>query len=194
MKNIKWIFTGILFLLFVANCKKKETNKEDPKITKSSYLLQHDSFPDNGTSGFQSGFVAGEAAAVYFGPVDKEFQIKKIKLLFGGAVGDSSFILKIQKDSSGFPGQVVFSSTYKLPGNSNIPGILDLSGNNVVLAAGSFFVVVTMTHNGLPSVAVDKDGTINNTHNFIFVSGLGWSKSSTYGLSGDWIIRAEIEK
>ena len=60
---------------------------------------------------------------------------------------------------------------------------------------GPFRVGIEFFHDGPPSIARDADGTIASDRNFICAN-LGaecvWFRSSTLGVTGDWVIRATI--
>jgi hypothetical protein len=98
------------------------------------------------------------------------------------------------------------------PGSSNDPGApiglpfdVSLTGADDVLhevtlgddvvVNGPFRVGIEFFHDGPPSIARDTDGTITSDRNFIcanFGAECVWFRSSTFGVAGDWVIRATI--
>jgi uncharacterized protein (TIGR03382 family) len=156
--------------------------------------LQNDSFTDNGSVGFQAGFVTGEIAASRFVAPQAGLQLLKVHLLFGGATTTKTVTLRVWDDTAGtdVPGAELFSGDFQLMGSNTAMQELDTTPGNVTLTQ-QFRVGIEFQHDGAPSVARDDDGTIAQDKNFIMASGgLGWKKSSTFGLTGDWIIRATI--
>lgn len=67
-------------------------------------------------------------------------------------------------------------------------------GFPVVVQGGSIRVSIVMTASGYPFIARDDDGTISETHNWIKETNGIWSTSKSFGLTGDWIIRASVEE
>ncbi len=156
-------------------------------------LLQNDSFQSGDQAAFQNGFVSGEMAGVTLGPLNDACQVLDIQLLFGGDTSQRTVTLHIYQDNGATdPGPEVFSGDFQLTGSNENFVQIDLSGENILIGAGvAFRVAIEFQHDGVPSVARDADG-INPGKNWIFASGLGWVDSQTYLISGDWVIRAEV--
>jgi hypothetical protein len=167
-------------------------NAADPAIAQD-VTLQVDGYVDGQTAGFQGGFVAGEIGAVRLTPPGPfPMQVKQVLFLFGGAPGQHQVILRIYDDSASTldPVAELFSNSYLATASSTVFQSVDLTGDNV-LVTGPVRVGIEMTHAGFPSIARDDDGDINRSLNFI-MTGSGWVESQTFGLTGDWVIRAVV--
>ena len=184
-------FLLLLIVLFYSSCKK------DDKQQTQTVNLQIDGYTDGASLGFQGGFIAGEEGAVTLGPVNNTFQVTHVKFLFGGGgiSVNRDIILKIYKDiGAADPGSLLFTSSFKIASSDNVMQDIDLRDENIVLAqGGSIRVSIEMTASGYPSIARDGDGTISETRNWIKTAG-NWSTSKSFGLTGDWIIRATVEE
>ncbi|MFY7878618.1 MAG: hypothetical protein ACOVP6_00995, partial [Lacibacter sp.] len=155
---------ALLFLLFFlftfTACKKKNDAPQTQTLQ-----LQNDGFTTGGAKAFQAGFVVGETAEVTLGPVSNTFQVTAVQFLFGGtgAIPTSrDIVLKIYKDIGvGTPGTLLYTSTYSVAASDNLLQQIDLRDKLIVVnGGGSIRVAIEMTAAGLPSVAVDKDGTV----------------------------------
>jgi hypothetical protein len=155
--------------------------------------LQVDGYTSGQNAAFQSGFIAGEIGAVRLTPPGPfPMQLKEVLFLFGGTSAQAQLVLRIYDDSAGTlnPGVELFSDTYLVDASNTVFQSITLTGENILLN-GAVRVGIEMVQGGLPSIARDDDGTINGTHNFI-KSISGWDESQTFGLTGDWIIRAVV--
>ena len=191
MKNTFMIIAFIL--VGITSC-----NNDDDTQKTETVNLQIDGYVTGAAKGFQAGFVAGESAEVTLGPVGSTFQVTGVQFLFGGkgtTPASRDIVLKIYKDIGvGTPGGLLFSSTYSVAASDNNLQQIDLLDNKIMVnGGGSIRVAIEMTAAGVPSVAVDKDGTVSGTANWI-KTGSSWVISTSLGLSGDFIIRATIEK
>ncbi len=145
-----------------------------------------------GAAGFQTGFDSGETAAVKLVNPFAVGHVTAVHFLFGGAAGVRTITLTVWTDAAGAaPGMQLFTGDYQVTGSDDALQEVDLSSDGVVVT-GNFRVGITFQHSGLPSVARDSDGTINSGSNFIDATGLGWLESQVLGLTGDWILRAEV--
>jgi hypothetical protein len=159
-----------------------------------SSILRNDGWEDGEVAVFQGGFVAGEIGAVRLVPTEPcPCDLNRVELLFGGSTGVATVTLRIWDDTNEQldPGPELFSGDYQLTGADNAINVIDLSAENVAVT-GAFRVGIEFQANGYPSIARDNDGTINVDRNFIYTSGT-WFRSSLFGLTGDWIIRAALE-
>lgn len=160
--------------------------------------LQNDGFLSGGSAAFNAGFVTGEMGAVTLGPVNENYQINEIRLLFGPvqpAPNDPVTVnLRIYNDTGVInPGTEVFFNSFQLTPATDALHTLDISSANLMMAAGaSFRVAVELLHDGAPSIARDDNG-ITAGRNWIFTGGTGWVSSDSLGVPGDWIIRAVVE-
>ena len=152
--------------------------------------LKNDSFVSGGQATFQTGFVVGEAGAVRFVAPSAGRQLKKIQLLFGGATTMQDLTIKVFDDTAGqdAPGAELFMSDFTLTGADNAMQELDLTTANITVPA-QFRVALYFQHAGTPAIATDSDG-IAADKNYLFAG--TWKKSSSLGLTGDWVIRAFV--
>jgi hypothetical protein len=156
--------------------------------------LANDGWVDGQIAAFQGGFVAGETAAARLVPPGPcPCRLDAVRFLFGGASGTHDVILHIWNDSAGTdaPGPELYHSTLQLTGSDEFMQEVPIGGVGLMID-GPVRVGLEFTHSGLPSVARDDDGILPD-HNFIDASGSGWAESSTFGLLGDWIIRAVVD-
>lgn len=161
--------------------------------TATAEILQNDGFQTGDEVGFQGGFVVGEeGAAELVTSNDGSWKLQRVLYLFGGATTQQTITLHIyQASADATPGTELFSGDYQVTGSNENISEIDLSGENVIVS-GAFRVSIELQHEGLPSIARDNDGTITANLNFLKAAGLGWVKSGDVGLTGDWIIRAEV--
>lgn len=154
--------------------------------------LKNDGFVSGGTAGFQSGFIGTEIGASRFVAPAGSLQLLKVQLLFGGATTTQTVTLKVWDDTAGTdaPGAEIYSQDFSLTGSDT--SIQQIVPESTVTVPQQFRVGIVFQHSGLPSIARDVDGNIAADKNYILASGLGWTKSQSLGLAGDWIIRAFV--
>lgn len=151
--------------------------------------LKNDGFA-GGQVSFQAGFAIAESAAVKLDSPFATGQVTAVHLLFGGATTTQTVTLTLWEDAAGTaPGTVIFSGDFQITGSDTAMQQLDLSALGVQVGS-AFRVGVTFQHAGLPSVAVDTDGLSGS--NYVQANMVGWVGASTVGLTGDFIIRAEV--
>ena len=179
------------------SCKEDDNDPQpQPTPTTKTVTLKVDDFDVGSSVVFQSGFIATEEAAVTLGPRNKTFKITYVKFLFGGngSGQNKSVVLKIYTDSgANNPDSLVYTGTHSVSSSDNTLRQIDLRTKNIVIHGGGSIRVSLDTGNGLPSVAIDQDGTIDNSRNWIY-SGGNWSPSFAFSLDGDFVIRAIIEE
>lgn len=156
--------------------------------------LRNDGWETGQPQTFLSGFVAGEIAAARLVPaIPGSHLLQSVRLMFGGSATATDVILHIWDDAAGTaaPGAELFSDTVNL-----LPSSVSLIQIDLTSAAlsidGPIRVGIEFTIAGLPCVGRDDDGTIDGTRNFIY-SGGTWYASTAFGVTGDWIIRAETD-
>jgi hypothetical protein len=191
---MKSLSVFLLLFLFVFNSCKKEDNTPHTRTVN----LQLDGFTAGGAKIFQAGFLTGETAEVTLGPVTNTFQVTYVQFFFGGTGStpvSRNVVLKIYKDIGvGTPGTLLFSSTYSVAASDNNLQQIDLRDEQVMVnGGGSIRVALEMTASALPSVAIDTDGTVSNSANWIKTGG-SWLSAVSFGLTGDFIIRATVEE
>jgi hypothetical protein len=159
--------------------------------------LQNDGWSSGQGAAFQSGFAAGEIGAVRLVPtIACPCQVEKISLLFGGATSTQMVSIQLWDDpgTTNDPGAPI-----GLPFDVSLTGADDVlhevTLGDDVLVNGPFRVGIEFFHDGPPSIARDADGTITSERNFVCAN-LGaecvWFRSDTFGVTGDWVIRATI--
>jgi hypothetical protein len=160
--------------------------------------LRNDGFgPSAPGAGFQGGFSPGEeGASRFFAPCNVS-QLQAARVLFGGAALARTINLRVYDDSANtvVVGPPIFANNFVLVGNDNVLTEISLSPFGITVPA-RFRIGVAFTQAGLPSIARDDDGSINPNVNFIQADVGGtfqWFTSQTFGISGDWIIRAEVQ-
>lgn len=171
-------------------------------LTQSTFAveetLQNDGFTDVAPVTFQAGFIAGEIAAARFVPqIACPCVVTKVSLLFGGDTGTRDMGLSVWEDAAGLdsPGFLLFTGDVVLTGSNSLLQEIDLSLTPIPVN-GPFRIGLEFNHAGAPTVATDLDGTIDVAANFILADLGGfffWFRSSTLGVSGDFIIRATID-
>lgn len=160
--------------------------------------LQNDGFISGGAASFQAGFVTGEMAAARFVPnIACPCVVESVTVLFGGNAETELMGIEVWNDPGGspIPGDQVFSGEVNLVGSNIAFNEIDLSVAPVIVN-GPFRVGLRFNHSGLPAIATDLDGSIDSAANFILADLGGvffWFSSSTLGVSGDFILRANID-
>lgn len=162
--------------------------------------LRNDGFQAGGQVGFQSGFCEGEIGAARFLAPAAGRQLLKVRFLFGATVATRMIGLTVWDDSAGtdVPGQVLFTSEYQVMGSPNGMVETDLSAQGIILPQ-QFRIGVGLRAMGQPSIARDSDGTIAADRNFVQADSacaaggpFTWYRAQAIGVTGDWVIRAEI--
>jgi hypothetical protein len=159
--------------------------------------LQNDGWSSGEAAFFQAGFQTGEIGAVRLVPtIACPCEVEKVTLLFGGDPSTKMVAVQFWEDpgDTDDPGAPI-----GLPFDVELTGDDDqlhevVLGDSVVVN-GPFRVGIEFFHDGLPSIARDDDGTIAEDRNFICANFGGecvWVRSSLFGVSGDWIVRATI--
>jgi MYXO-CTERM domain-containing protein len=156
--------------------------------------LKNDSWVDNTAADFMGGFAVGEIGASRFVAPDPGRQLLKLQLLFGpDAASPSTITVHVWDDSAGAdaPGTELFTGDYQIMGSSSAIHDIDIAATMNVAVPAQFRVGIEFHNKGAPSIACDTNGN-QAGKNFIKESTLGWTKSSTLGVPGDWIIRAFV--
>ncbi|MCE9573207.1 MAG: hypothetical protein K8W52_08625 [Deltaproteobacteria bacterium] len=164
-----------------------------PRVAHAQLVLRNDGFDNGGQVGVEAGFAAGEEAAARLVAPSAGRTLQKVTLLFGGSAAQQDVTLHVYDDTAGTdtPGSELFTGDFTLTGSDTALNEIDLTGMNVTVPA-QFRISIGFQHAGVPSIARDDDGSIDATKNFIKANGIGWVKSSTLGLTGDWILRATV--
>ena len=167
----------MLISLSLVACKKDEDDNSPSSGSQTQQTqtvnLQVDDFT-GGAVAFQSSFIAGEYAAVTLGPIANTFQITYVKFLLGGSSAPETkdINLKIYVDEGDTdPATLLFNSTFSLTSSNSVWQEIDLRNNNLIINGGGSIRIALDAGDGLPSVAEDSDGTIEETKNWIYTGG-----------------------
>ena len=185
-------------MIFFISCKKEDKEIEVQKT--QTVNLQIDGYTDGGDKNFIQTVLIGEEVAITLGPVNNTFQIVSVDFLFGGTGNNPvtrNIILKIYKDNGTVdPGDLLFSSNYTIASSLTVIHKIDISDENVkVSGGGSIRVSFEMTDEiGFPSFAQEYDGEYFITKNWIKEPNGTWKSNDTFGLNGNWVIRAVVKE
>ena len=161
--------------------------------------LRNDAFESGDTAAAQGGFVVGEMGAVCLVPATSgAFTVTKVRLLYGGDGGGTNRTITLRiYDNPGctlLPGTQLFTADYELTSSDSAFQEIDLTLDNVQVP-GAFRVAIEFQTGGAPSIMRDTDELLSPTQptrNYIYDSSPAWVQSSTYFVTGDWIIRAFV--
>lgn len=159
--------------------------------------LSNDSFSGIGSVACVIGFLESESAAVKLtaDPGDYPYQVKKIRMLVCPASTSGFVILRLYEDNTGtaVPGPLIYEEVVQVTGSDDAVNEVDLSVNQIFITGGSVRVELEWFQNSPPGLAYDSDGFVPN-HNYIYSNPPGaWFYANQLGVTGDWIIRMEIE-
>ena len=189
----RWWFISVAFLILVIACSAP--------VSAERKILQNDSF--TGTAVFTQLAVFGDeeyAAAVFTAdPADYPFRIEKIQaLILAPLPGTIALVSVTVWEDSGTlePGPTLSSSTYGYQVESSDIALneLNLACEGVVVTEGSIRVGIRWEAVGdTIGIAFDLDG-ITPAVNTVYASSLGgWWFAEHLSVTGDWILRLEIE-
>lgn len=162
--------------------------------------LKNDGFTDGMAVNGGAGFVADEMAGSRFIPPTPGVQLEAVRILFVTS-GTRDITLNVYDDSAmtTAPGALLYSGDFTVTGSTTMINQIDLTLEPMpVIVPGAFRVAIQLNDNlAMPTVAFDSDGTNTAGRNFIKVTLDGgttftWFESSALGVTGDWIIRAEV--
>ncbi|HWU89587.1 MAG TPA: hypothetical protein VN253_20135, partial [Kofleriaceae bacterium] len=159
-------------------------------------IVQNDGFFSGQPVVFPSGLKAGDAVATRL--VTPGFgggAVIEVMVVFGGtASGTVPVTLKIWDDSAQTdePGMELLSRPELLVSTA-APTLQRISLAGVEVP-NRFRVGIVLGADALPTVGQDTDGTIAADNNFAFRPATGWHKSAADGVTGDWIIRANLAR
>ncbi len=165
-------------------------------------VLQNDSFTGTATFTQLAAFAEQEYAAASFtaDPGDYPFRIEKLQALVLAPLNGTIAMVSItvwEEDGTADPGTVIHTSTYGFQVESSSTAIneLDLSCENIIIDSGPVRVGIRWEYVGDPiGIAFDEDGITALTNSLYAVSPFpGWWWADTLGVTGDWIVRLEIE-
>jgi len=162
--------------------------------------LKNDGFVAGAQVAFQSGFCPNEVAASRFLAPAAGRQLLKVRFLFGSTGDTKTISITVWDDTAGTnaPGTELFTGEFQVTGSANAFVEADVTSANITVPA-QFRVGVVLKHEGLPAIARDNDTTIAADKNYVLADAAcnaggpyTWFRSQTLGLTGDWVIRAEV--
>ena len=166
--------------------------------------LKNDGFGTGAQVRYQGGFTTGEIAAVRLTPPAGGAAINllgSVRFLFGGSTSTEGITLYVWDDSAGTvqPGALLYHADYELMGQDDAQQTIDLLGEGISVT-GPIRVGIQVFHDSYPGVAVDSDGNTTPNANFILTgedifadaSTGTWHVAGDLGLTGDFIIRADV--
>ncbi|MFT4703348.1 MAG: hypothetical protein ACI81R_001039 [Bradymonadia bacterium] len=161
---------------------------------------QNDGFVDNTAVGFQGGFAVGEIAASCFSPPESHYpmRLSAIAFLYGGDLPGATIVIGVKVwggGGNGEPPSELLHTAEDIEAISATDSFneYDLTSQAITVTA-PFCVGIEIRDAGLPSLARDDDGTINQGNNWLYTDlggSFSWFQSSDLGLTGDWVIRAK---
>lgn len=156
------------------------------------YNLQNDNFNPGGRVAFPEGLKAGDEIAVVLGPVDLQYQVRKIAFLCGGSTESVGLTLKISRDmGEAHPGTPLFTGKYTIQGSNTTIQEIDLTGKFATIPGGNIRVSFQFQHSGLPSIGYDPSESEVPKRNWVFKSG-NWTEFRAGGIPGNGIVRATV--
>lgn len=168
-----------------------------PPALAGSRWLSNDGFAEEGSAYFQGGFVADECwGSIYpLDPAELPVEATYVRMLVGGTTDEADFGLHVYAVADTEMADVVELAAEAV----SIRGA-DAAWNDVALddlgldvfTGGNVAVAVCLDgHDAYPAIARDADGVSDNALNWIWTGG-AWRRSSSLGVSGDWVMRVCI--
>ena len=190
MKNKAILILGLFALAFTFNACREEP----PPPEFETKLYQNDNWSAGMDPIFQAGFVSGERAAVTLGPIDETFIINSVEFLFGGEIATETVkVFVYRDDGSTKPGETLYQGDHELVASVTELQKIDLRDKEITFHGGGLCRIgIQFTHDGLPCVARDDDGSFSKGKNWIYVNN-NWTGSENEGIKDDFIIRANID-
>ncbi len=164
-------------------------------------LLQNDVWEDGDPVAVQGGFSQGECWAATYVPEPEHypFRLRGINVLIGGdedGVMENFEVSVWNVDETLLPSTQVDTATASFTAASeefNVAEFELLGFEEQVIDDGNFAIALCFAdHGGFPGIAADVGGTLIEDRNWLFTAG-AWSPSATFGLQGNWVMRAIIE-
>ena len=173
-------------------------------VSAERQILQNDSFTGSGTFTQLPAFAEQEYAAASFSadPADYPFRIEKVQVLVlapppltDGTIAMVS-VTVWEENGNAVPGTVIHTSTYgfQVESSSTALNELDLSCENIVIDSGPIRVGIRWEYVGDPiGIAPDLDGIQSHINTVYSPALMGWWWAEDLLVTGDWILRLEIE-
>jgi hypothetical protein len=164
-------------------------------------IYQNDSIVAGSQANVQAGFIKNDIAAAAFTvpPADGTIFLQNARVLFFNVLGQSTtrkVRVLVYNNGNVNPGAPVYTSpifTF-IPGGENL---VDLASANLEFTAGQTFTIgVKFEEEGLfinfSSVVTDKNGIQPNKNRIFDVTSGTWNTAESFGVTGDFGIRATI--
>jgi hypothetical protein len=162
-------------------------------------VLQNDSFTPLDSLEFQTWPNMSDCwASVYEADMSQyPFDIVGAIVAIGGDASVETFEIAVwEVDNMSMPDTEIASMTVDIDGGTNDFAEIDLTSLGVpTVDNGEFAIVMCHTgHMGMPSIAIDADGTVDADRNWVFQAAAGeWVQSPDFfDIDGDFIMRAVI--
>ena len=164
-------------------------------------IIQNDSFTGTATFTQLASFAEQEYFAATFtvDPADYPFRIEKVQTLALALLPGTISMVSVtvwEDTGAAAPGTVLHTSAYgfQLEGSTTALNELDLTCENIVISSAKVRVGLRWEYVGdLMGIAFDGDGIITETNSVFSPSLGGWVWAEGEAVSGDWILRLEIE-
>lgn len=196
-----------LFFLFAFSCLSLRAAYLESEIVPfgteraDQIVLANDGYNESGGPAYvQMGFIKQEKAGIWTRVPERVpcFQAEYFRILIGSGGGAESkptvqaFFQMGQATApqKGIPAHIENAVQLTAGPYWNDVPAQGLSGPLAASPAGTYVgASIEFTHDGLPSVFRDADGLSNAAHNLIFAIPGNWQYASTFGVTGDWILR-----
>lgn len=164
-------------------------------------VLQNDSWTPTDSIAFQTWPNTDDCWASTFEPEASHYPFDLVGAIvaIGNAKGTYAFAVGVwDVDNQGMPTRELDSATIDIDGATMDLTEIDFAALGLELPTiqnGDFAIVMCHTeHMGEPSIAIDADGTVSASNNWVFQQAMGeWVESPDFfGIDGDFILRAVI--
>lgn len=169
-------------------------------------LIQVDNFEDNTAAAFQGGFAQGECWAMVYVPDASDYPFTPIGIdaLIGGKPRTESFLVQVYNadDTMRPVGRWQDEEIFEVSGSDDSFNRLSFTEAEMDIAtfnSGNVMIAVCLeSHNydpgdNYPAIAADGNRTDFPQQSLIGTYLDGWVPSSSYGVTGDWVMRLCIE-
>ena len=187
-RRLKWVLLSALLCLLTLGTSSAQA---------TTGLLQNDTFTSNSTFTCRSGLEIGDTVgAAYAAPAASyPIQITGLQLLVCGSAS-ATLDVAIYADSlddTANPDSLIWASEtgYPLAPSTGFNEI-DLTSQDIVVPSGGLRVAIIEDGSDAVALGTDDDGIVAH-RNFVRTTVQGWNFAETFGIMGDWIVRAEYE-
>lgn len=163
-------------------------------------VLQNDSWTPADSLVWQTWPNTNDCWASTFAAAASQYPFEVVGAIAAIGNGDGVHTFEIavwEVDNQGVPSMELASRTVDIDGGTTSLTEIDLSGLGVPPFMNNDELALVMCHTehmGLPSIAIDADGTVDASRNFVFQQAMGeWVPAPDFfGIDGDFILRAVI--